>query len=541
MDQRSSKWEYTTPYKLLLLLCVLAVVPLRPVAGVTGDFVPDEKLTSCPIVVVARWKKTAIERHGYTDSRGKRSTELRTEIEVDRVIKGDIQLGRHVIIGRAIGNWTISPLVSGNARIMMAGDYPCPERLNLWFLDRHLCQDPSDHETYLCMDIYRGIQSLSLEPYYRVLRGSRAEEGVGEFLSSQEELLVIRCLEYICGEAFPWPYERPLLFERRPIREPFHSQAWKVERLLKGRNPRLRRLATSALAALSGKSCAGIMRQLLSDRDPVVAAIALGTLTRQRDMVSVQAICETVSRIASRISPPHRWGDRVASSREMPIDTGEMGFCSLDEYFGFNAVESIRVIEALANWGDPKLIPAILPFLDKDGFVYLSGYQDIGVPALKAQAALQKITGVLFPTDVQVSVKAWTEAKGIEDRNALRGHLQKVLETGNTWLTARLTAEKGGPFIKVKNESERALILAERPSCIYANYGSVDYDTRPVTGRHSFFVLKPAQSCVLKVRLGQGFTSGSSGDQAVALLYLRNGNEFGVNAWVGAIEVSLPQ
>jgi hypothetical protein len=182
---------------------------------------------------------------------------------------------------------------------------------------------------------------------------------------------------------------------------------------------------------------------------------------------------------------------------------------------------------------------------------------------LKAQQALKRLTGCTFPSDVEASLRAWQQAKDMFGDEAVTEGLPFLLDYEADPLVARLANDKGGLVVMLTNLSSKPVTLAKHPSMIDIDTGqaSMSRGFDEVAGTESFLTVPPGGSA--EVDLGRAFgpgeeqSSGSSyssyfghsgtggvlsellasGPQSrkVALHYTRNGNEFGVNGWIGTL------
>ena len=129
-----------------------------------------------------------------------------------------------------------------------------------------------------------------------------------------------------------------------------------------------------------------------------------------------------------------------------------------------------RLIDILAKWKDERVFPAIIAFLEYDGFAYQMG-DDIGIPALKARSALHKATGLWFPQDVAAAAIAWDKVRTIHDR--LEGEkLWKTLVEGVA-CPVKAVLERSGSSANVvlTNVTDRAVTVAKSPSEVDSSMG----------------------------------------------------------------------
>jgi hypothetical protein len=312
--------------------------------------------------------------------------------------------------------------------------------------------------------------------------------------------VIERALAYLAGGTLPWPYELDSLASLvgiKRLREPMREQAAQVQKLLGRRQPEVRRLAAAVYADFAGDKCIPRMQELLKDPDEIVRAIAVGILARHD-----AADAEAIQRAVRRHKEPH-----VA--------------CTL--------------IESLRKWGKLQAVPALIEFLQNDGFSYQHG-DDLGVPALKAQAALKEITGYDFPADVEASRRAWEKTKAIPDPKERMAALASKISFDPQPLACRIERDKEPPEAVLTNRSGRALILANEPTGIECRAGGGVYsvDSQRPEKKDDFTELPPGTS--LHVKLDPGWAVRSSLER-LSLYFLANGNEVGVKAWIGSVEM----
>ncbi len=251
----------------LALLCGSSAVAVAP------PFVSDEELARAPTIVVAKWDKAPLVPHNLVKGNVCEKLEARTEIVVTRVVKGALKPGKYtILLGPFIG-WESKDggRVFSYTSTEMLGNVKEVKDENLWFLESRRSWDKSDKVVHPALDTYRGVQPRALEPYYLALGAAHPDKEVPKLLSSREETVVQRSLEYIAGGVLPWPYSPDFDFER-PVttHKPLIEQASAVEALLKRKEPELRRLAASVYAALTERQSVPLLRRLLHDDDAQV-------------------------------------------------------------------------------------------------------------------------------------------------------------------------------------------------------------------------------------------------------------------------------
>ncbi len=478
--------------------------------AIPPPYVSDERLVQHPIIVVGKWTRAPLEPHSLTEGNVLKEMEVRTELLVERVIKGSIKPGRHrILLGFRIGWDEEGGRFGSYMSTEMSGEVENVTDSNLWFLSSGRSWDEKDPSTYLILETYRGVQPAKLEPYFLALASGNPSTEVPKLLSSAEPAVLLRVLEYVAGGILPWPYD-PDEFEQfvypKDKKAVLAEHAEAVKKLIQNKSDRVRRVAAAVYAEMAGAKCVNTMRELLDHEDTHVAAIAAGALIRFRDT--------------------RKTGDLHKAAEQI-----------------FDGHLACKLIQELEAWGEEKAVPILISFLQNDDFVYVCG-DDVGIPAFKARAALKKLTGCDFPLDVSKSMEAWKKADATasgEDRKKL---LAKLLSNDLQPLKAELVNEDDSIFIVVTNRSKEAVTLAKGPSDFaYRSSGGIANGTNfHVTNKESFVKLAGGKSIRLWVgQLPDSFLASPPETREVALHYWRNGNEYGFNAWMGKINVSFAE
>jgi hypothetical protein len=357
----------------------------------------------------------------------------------------------------------------------------------------------------------RGVQPLELEPYFRALLSSPPAREVVKLLNAKEPLIVLRALEYISGGALPWPYEprhfkEPGVGPKTRPRKPMRALAPLVHKLLQSDNAMVRRAAAAVFAEMAGARSVAEMRRLLADQQPHLRAIAIGTLARHNDLGSSEAICRAA---------PH-------------IIRAQDGLLSC------------QVIEALRAWKNEQIVPALIAFLQDDSWGGRLG-DDIRVPTLKAEQALEDITGYMFPQDISASRKAWQEARKLRDPRRRKAVLLRMLGEHRQPVAAQVTRDRGKVMIVLTNRSRRTVTVSRLPASIElrtdSGTNSADYD-KP-TGKASFITLPPGGSTRFDPAIdSKAIEEVDPRTAQVILLYLRNGNQWAAQGWIGSIQAT---
>jgi len=380
-------------------------------------YVTDAELAQYPIIVIAKWDKAETKPHKLVKGDVCEKFEVFTELNVQRVLKGDIKPGKQTILmgwgigwnkdGTELRTWTSTDI---------PGDVADVTKPSIWFLAKEQSWDTSDKTLYYCVPHYRAIQPLFLEEYFVALASDNPEEQVPQLLASDNAELLRRILRYICGDIWPWPDE-PMgdcTFYWNPEKRGnvLRKQSETVKKVVERNVGDVRYVAASVYAELEGKNCIKYMRSLLNDKDLKVRGVAIGILIRYKDEDSIEAMIKAVE----------------------GVNDGSL---------------SCRVIEAVSSWGNERLVPLLITFLQNDAFAYQYG-EDIGIPALKARKALYEITGHWFPYYIAASAEVWKKVAAVRDSNE-RGKLLRELLPENEFPVA---AELIGSARKAPKESK---------------------------------------------------------------------------------------
>jgi hypothetical protein len=494
----------------------------RPALAAFPPRVSDEELARRPVLVIARWAGAPmIEVDLAREMRGTPGN--RTELVVERVIAGDLKPGRHeVIIGPFLSWSAIHPTVTCPTSSFLITDIK-PEEPNLWLLQRTRAVK-NDPNVYLSANDYRGVRRVGTGPYFLALRGKDPRVEIPKLLTSKDREIVLLALDWVCGGRVPEPYFeddlplRPISGFPPPDRKPLKENLPAVEALLGHGDPVVRREAACVVGDWAGTASLPRMRRLLADPDPGARAIAVVTLAALDDRESSDAI----------------------NSAVRGIDNREAG----------------KVICALAAWKNPRVVPALIGYLQNDRPA--SSVEDLQVLCLLARAALRQVTGHTFPLDVRASERVWRQAETIHDAGRRDAFLTGAMPHDPDPLSAELVRDTSGFAVVVTNTSRRPLLLARTPQQIDVDYkielpgggsrgggggGGFDRIVK-VTGKGSFVELKPGGSTRFPYEgvgneegegFGEDFFLAGPGSREVKLSYRRNGHEYGLNAWVGTL------
>ncbi|MHB0961518.1 MAG: HEAT repeat domain-containing protein [Pirellulaceae bacterium] len=487
-------------------LSILFVLSTAPDAfAIPPPYVFDRELAASPIIVVAHWINAPWKNNSQVEGNVLKVYEVATEIEVARVVKGDLTPGRYtILVGFGIGWSEKQPRVTSYTSTKVLGDASATQP-NLWMLEWK--RSINDGQEYLSLASYRGVQSLELEQYFMALGSNRFEAHVPELLKAKVEVVQLRALEQVAGGEPPWPYLPDRFIRPSPNRKPLVNQANHVQSLLGdtyGQAPR--RMAAAVFAQLVGKQSLPQMRRLLEDKDPQVRAIAVGTLAQYNDLDVSDAMSQAVR----------------------GVDDGSV---------------ACQVISRLRACEDPRAVPILIEFLQNNRVAYIIG-DDLGLPAIKAREALRSITGYSFPLDVATSRQAWSQVESIQDREQRNARLAQILPNPTKPWNAVFVRERQQPAVVITNRSEQTLTMARKPTYIdirsYLGSGQslATISEHTPVGQESFISLAPGESWRYMPD-PQRLRLDPAADHHITLTYLENGNEFGVNAWLGIISVDI--
>ncbi len=504
--------------------------------GMAPPYISDKELAGYPIIVVAKWEKAPFSsHHKYIDEKQRRGIariEAYTKLHVVRVIKGDVKPGvQPLMVGCGIGWKKDGTWLNSASTTQLFGDVRDITKPCIWFLERERSWDEKDKRRYLSISNYCAIQPLTLEKFFVAMGSPDPETQVPQLLTPDKPKVALRILRYISGGIWPWPYD-PSHFGKiysNPAKRGklLAAQADRVWTIVDSDAQDLRPYAVSVYAELKGKDCIEAMRGLLNDKNPVVRGVAIGVLARHRDATSLGSMQQAIK----------------------GVDDGWL---------------ACKLVEVLSSWGDDRVVPALITFLQNDKFVYQYG-DDLGIPALKARQALKKITGQWFPFDVRKSMDAWDKAKGIPDEAKRSALLAKVLPDGDCPVRAELVgqprheqvpADEAGAdtskrsdsdqkvfaTVRIRNVTGKPVMIAKVPSDVkmswpggVSSYGHHPFNYKPRKG--DFVFVHPLQSLEYEVKLNESFLIAEPSTRKLKLAYLSNGNSVGLNAWIGTVDV----
>ncbi len=489
----------------LALVVPLLVAPSAH--AIAPAYLSDRELASFPILVVARWEKAPFAAHHDIQGNVARHIENFTQLHVLRVIKGDLAPGQHkLMVGMGIAWQEDGTGLSTGTSTELPGDVQDVTASALWFLERQRSWDKADQTEYLSTENYRTVQPLVLADYFAAIAQQQPEAPLAKLLASPEPLVVRRALRFACGEVLPWPNDADWqrdLFGPAESGRVFRELTADVLKVAERKElVATRPLAVSIYAQLAGAECVTAVRQFLTDDDANVRLMAVGVLARRQDRESTAAFARAV---------------------QGQLDTWV----------------ACAVIEVLRAWGDASLVPALIQFLENDDCAYQEG-DDFYISALKARTALRQITRCTFPLNVDAAGAAWSKVEHIADADERAGALAALLSVDDQPLRAEVIGDKRRAFLRVINQSPRAIEIARSYSQISQDYpgGTAAYGfPSEAETRDDFVTLQPGQALLYGCRLPKGFLLADPGSREMKVAYLSNGKRFGLRAWIGTIDV----
>jgi hypothetical protein len=515
--------------RVALLICALSAVVSPAAWALAPGYKTDYELSQNPVVVVAQWDRAERTPHQLIHGNVCERSETFTELNVPRVIKGDVKPGKYRLMysygldwrddGTGLSTWTSTD---------MLGDVENVTQPNLWLLDRARSWDPNDRTEYLDVPHYRAIQPLALEPYFKALLSADRDREVPRLLSSTEPLVVRRALSYICGYIWPWPfepgewdfYDHPDERERRLV-----DAAAAVKSVIDGQVEEPRPLAVAVYAELTGDKSTEVLRALLTDQNAAVRGVAIGLLARRKDADSIPAMIKAASGVTD----------------------GEV---------------ACKICEVVQAWGELRAAPVLFPFLEIEAS-----------PASPARSALHALTGCWFPYHTAGAAATWAQAQAAGEAAQQRRRLSEALSDPEFPVAAELV---GGPrpsppssapgssaivlpelpatatsqpaptdmaaTVRVHNVVKHPVVLSKMPSELEQRWpagssgnwmpGYRGWQTVP-----EFVTLAPGESLEFEVVLDASFLLAEPADRKLSVTYLRLDHGQLPNAWIGELPV----
>ncbi len=498
-----------------ICLC-MALLCVNKAQAIAPRYMSDQELAESSIIVVAQWEKASVESHNrYRENEDLGpviiESEAYTKLRIVRTVKGaklkpgqyDLKVGWGISWSKD-GTW-----LSSGTSTELPGDVQDITKPSLWFLNRERSWDEAREDDYLSIDNYRQIQPLGLDGYFLALGGDRPKRDVPLLLSSDQPEEVRRALLYVCGGHWPWPHDSD--FERRYLSpdkrgEILSAQANAVAKVVERKDlGELRSLAVTVYAELKQEGCVNYVRELLRDEDADVRAMAVCVLARNRDEKAIGGMIQAVNGIT-------------------------------------NGWMSCRVIESLGDWGDDRLVPALIAFLENGDSAGFAG-DDLFIPAIKSRQVLLAITGHVFPFEADSSLKAWDKAQHIADASSRGELLAQLIPCDAQPLKAELVGSNNNAYLRLTNTSRQPTTVTRHPSYGHqrspgASFGCGFGQAAEVQSEKGFVTLKPGDSIQLSVELRDRFLLASPDTREMSVVFDNTGSAYGINAWIGNIKVS---
>ena len=497
---RGSPWSKFLAV-VLALVFVLFVMPAA-VQALAPPHVYDEELVASPIIVVAQWTKKPLDAYERPKDELGPWWGIRAEIEVVRVLKGDVKPGKHLVrLGSFIGWEEKGGPVQSYTSTHLVGEAPEVAAPQLWFLERKKVPLGKDEQEMLCLETYCGVQPLVLEPYFAALQAKEPQQEVPKLLNTTDLVLMTRVLRYLTGGRSPWPYitdfEDWLLGEKKPV---LAESADAVAAVFERKDAPARHLVVATYGELKGKAGLPVLRARLGDGDPEVRAVALAWLARHRDAEAAEAMERAATGVTS-------------------------------------AWVTCQFIGELAAWKDKSAVPALITQLENDAYAGYKG-DDWYVPALKAQAALHAITGHWFPFDVEAARKAWAEAGKIEEPQARQARLSQLVPFAQSPVEAEVRGQPGKAEVLLTNRAPGPLVVSREPQDLtLTTEGSIcgrGGDMQP-KGRDPFIRLAPGESVRFPLDFEESDFQRDPPSRKLTVAYLCLGKALGRPYWIGVV------
>jgi hypothetical protein len=213
----------------------------------------------------------------------------------------------------------------------------------------------------------------------------------------------------------------------------------------------------------------------------------------------------------------------------------------------------------LGTWGDDRAVGALFGFLRNDAFSYQMD-DDFGIPALIAKRMLLERTGHEFPFDIEVSQKAWQEARKATNKEERKKVLTLLAPNGACPIQAvafgypsqtlgedlnqrisKLRSNELAIEVRITNVSNKAATILKYPSMVRerSSFGGNAYGGGYFTTdqKREYITLEPNASQVIQARVSTGTLSEIRTKGGLTFDYLNNGSNQGVQAWIGQVRV----
>ena len=472
------------------------------VHAIAPSYISDEELAKYPNIVIAKWTKKEFKTNHRVEGNVLKEWEAKTEIEIESVIKGDLKPGKYTIMTAAFIGWDQNNRIMTFTSTELPGDVSDVTKPNLWFLTTTHSWDTTDKTDYLFLDHYRGVQPLALEKFFKALNSKESPRDLEKLYDSDEPEVLTRLMRHACGGTWPWPQDSE--FERRYLspgkeQEVLKDQAEAIANLLDRKLPNFRHIAASVYAELKGRRCIEKMRKWLGDEDPKVRAVAVGILAHLKDEESID---------------------------KMNLATQ-----------GIDGQLACKTIHAIGKWGNWRTAPALMRLLENDTYAGCVG-EDLIIPAFQARKELHTLTDHWFPYDVKASLKAWDEAKLIEEKEGRKKCLEKALPGDEFPLRAEFVSAENTTSIRITNQSEADITISERPCYVNFQWPSgVSSYSLTKDDKNGYVTLASGKSVECEISLKESFLRGDPQQRNALVEYRALPMKAEQRGWIGVLKI----
>jgi hypothetical protein len=392
----------------------------------------------------------------------------------------------------------------------LAADVEDVKKPAVWLLGIRNAPDAHGRGGVLELTDYRGIQPIGLERYFAAIGSRDPDRALGEYMKTCDAGILVRAIKYVDGGYTPWPLpcNRTDEPDFNGATTTYHERfVPDLRRLLNHRDPRVRMWSTAVLASLAEIECLDDVRRALDDPNPDVRAVACCLLAKWRDAASEARL--------SVLGPQIKWGFLADE-----FVAGLTAWAPRDE--------ALILIQFLQT--DGRAGRSFQDRLEPDIFWNWDNHSGPACAALRAQARLKEITGATFPLDVKLASRTWELASSASDDAGRNAILKRTFGTVRPPFHAEIAGWPEHGVARVTNVSDRDVWLCHTP-------GLAGSFSAEVNGRESFVLVRPGQTYEI-TNTSDGSSCDPPGDRTGLNLYFdRNGNEFGIDAWMGKLTV----
>lgn len=418
-----------------------------------SGYISDKQLAECEVIVVAHWPKSRIEphdKHYVQDGRNCALPEAHGTLFVERVIKGDVDLGlQPLMLAGSIGwNEDGKRVSSCNSTLVPAAVEDVTEPA-IWFLKRRQSWKTDDPTDYLHPQSYRSVQPINLEPFYRAIISDDPCDCVATLLQSSDDAVILQAMQYLNGvemlfegvQQKDWlPTVSPLFlpaslqmgknrlgYEKLEKRqESLSPYSEKIAALLTHSSVQVRAFAALMYAKAAGWDSVDRLRPLLIDDSEDVRAITMTLLATFKDEEALDSI----------------------TGNSLPM----------------NCKTTMQAVVALSRWQNVRVVPLLIRFLEN---VVGPSCSEVNEPATVARDGLRKFcrTGDrAFPFDTTESERIWSLVKDLPEADRTNALLKMLplaqpLSAVVTGLEKR-SSTKMQAAITLTNNSDRVVDIA---------------------------------------------------------------------------------